>query len=258
MNNLFNGIYYFFKGFTLIFKPKIRQWVLIPFLINMVLFSLLLYYSWLYFTIVTGFIINFVQTGFPNLIWITNLIGWLIIPLFIGFSLVIILLSFTIIANLIAEPFNGLLAVAVEQYLTNQVPPSSSESIFKKILNFIPEKLGKLLYYLKWFIILLIISILPVINIISPILWFLFMAWIACLEYADAPLGNHHYSPAMQRQLLAQKRLLSLSFGSTTLIALFIPFINFLVMPIAVAGATCMWVHEFKGIKIEDVKIVKD
>ena len=104
-----------------------------------------------------------------------------------------------------------------------------------------------LCYYFKWFVLLLIISLLPIINIISPILWFLLAAWIAVLEYADPVLANHGYSVPSQRKLLAKKLVLTLGFGSSVVITMFIPIINFFVMPAAIAGATCMWLQEFDG-----------
>ena len=45
---------------------------------------------------------------------------------------------------------------------------------------------------------------------------------------------------------LREKRLLALGFGAATLLMTLIPFVNFLVMPAAVAGATAMWVHEWR------------
>jgi len=244
-NNPISGIGYFFQGFALIFKPGIRLWVLIPLLLNIFLLSGMIYSAWLYFPGAFESIVTHLETGLPDWRWIITLMRWIMLPLFIVLVLIGVFFTFTFFANIISEPFNGLLAAAVERHLTGKPVKSPQESWFKIIIRFIAEKIGKLFYYLKWAIILLILSIIPIINIISPILWFLFAAWIACLEYADAPLGNHGYKPSAQRKRLAEKRMLSLGFGSAVVVAMLIPIINFLVMPVAVAGATCMWVYEF-------------
>ncbi|EDN67266.1 membrane protein containing DUF540 [Beggiatoa sp. PS] len=152
---------------------------------------------------------------------------------------------FTFLATLIGGPFNDLLAEAVEKHLTGKPIDSPSESILKGVIGVIGKQIGKLLYYFKWFLVLLIISFIPIINIVSPFLWFLFGAWLVSLEYADSPLGNHGYKPPAQRKILGQKRLLTLGFGSIVLMVMLIPLINFFVMPIAVAGITAMWVEEF-------------
>jgi CysZ protein len=243
--NPLNGINYFFQGLSLILKPGIRQWVLIPFLINVVLFSLLIYYGWIGFPTLIEFLDSQMQNWIPDWAWLLEIMRLLMLPLFTVFVLILFFFVFTFIGNLIAEPFNGLLAAAVEKHLTGKAVNSPNESGFKMIIGFIGEKIGKLLYYLKWVIVLVIISLIPVINIISPILWFLFGAWLAALEYSDAPLENHGYNAPARRKILAQKRILSFGFGSVVLVAMFIPIINLLVMPSAVAGATCMWVSEF-------------
>lgn len=251
-NNPLSGIGYFFKGFALIFKPGIRQWVVIPLLINILLFSTFIYYAWLYFpSLFDGFVVQ-LQSWLPNWAWLVEMVGWLILPLFIVLVLITLFFIFAFVGNLIGEPFNGLLATAVEKHLTGKTVDSPAESWLKIIISFIWEKIGKLLYYLKWVIVLLIISFIPIVNLVSPVLWFLFGAWLAALEYADAPLENHGYNAPLQRQLLAKKRLLALGFGSAALVVMLIPVVNFFVMPVAVAGATDMWVHEFAdSVKLE-------
>jgi CysZ protein len=243
--NPLNGINYFLQGLSLIFKPGIRQWVLIPFLINLVLFSVLIYYAWLAFPTLIEFLDSQMQTWLPDWTWLVEIMRLLMLPLFAVFVLIVFFFVFTFIGNLIAEPFNGLLAAAVESHLTGKPVNSPNESWFKMMIGFIAEKIGKLFYYLKWAIVLILISLIPIINIISPVLWFLFGAWLAALEYSDAPLENHGYNAPARRKILAQKRILAFGFGSVVLVAMLIPIINLLVMPSAVAGATCMWVSEF-------------
>lgn len=247
-SNPISGIGYFFQGLSLIFKPGIRQWVLIPLLINIILFSALIYFAWLYFPVASEFFMAQVQGYLPDWAWLADLMRWLMLPLFIVLALTVIFFGFTFLGNLIAGPFNGLLSVAVEKHLTGETPvDASSGSLFQGIISAMTESIGKLFYYVKWAIALLIISFIPIINIASPILWFLFVAWIICLEYADVALGRNNYNFSAQRKLLAEKRMLSLGFGSTVTLVMLIPVINFFVMPTAVAGVTAMWVREFKG-----------
>ena len=241
---MLNGTYYFLKGLILITKPGIRIWVIVPLLINILLFSMLIYYSLVYFPIMLDIVIGYLQSPMPKWAWMFEIILWIILPLFIMFALMIFFFVFTFVANLISEPFNGALSSAVEKHITGYNVQSPSEPIFKIIINFIGEKLEKLWYYFKWIVLLSIISFIPIINIISPILWFLFSAWVAALEYFDPVLANHGYSVPEQRKLLAKRRTLTLGFGISVIVAMFIPVINFFVMPAAVAGATHMWVQK--------------
>ncbi|HEY3486440.1 MAG TPA: sulfate transporter CysZ, partial [Gammaproteobacteria bacterium] len=144
--------------------------------------------------------------------------------------------------NFIGAPFNGKLAEKLEQQLTQQAPPSSGQvHTLAGIQNAVRAELGKLGYLLSRSLPLLVLSFTPVINILAPALWFLFGAWILALEYMDYPMGNHGILFAEQRQRLQQRRGLALGLGVGILILTFIPVLNFLAMPVAVAGATELW-----------------
>ena len=62
------------------------------------------------------------------------------------------------------------------------------------------------------------------------------------LQYTDYPMANHGLDFPAQRRLLGHRRWLALGFGIVVMALTLIPVVNFLVMPIAVAGATAMWV----------------
>jgi len=234
-NSPVSGFDYFITGLGLITKKGIRPFVIIPLLINILLFSALIFYSWLKFQTVKAEIIAWL----PD--WL-HWLEWLLIPLFIFVALIVIFVAFAWIGNIIGGYFNGKLSEAVERHLTGKTPQAlASISLFSTI----NEMMGTLFYILFWIIILLILSIIPVINVISPILWFAFSAWLLSLEYTSYPRDNHGCRPSKQRKILKNKRLLALSFGSITLMATLIPIVNFFVMPVAVAGATAMWIREF-------------
>jgi len=261
LNNLLTGSLYFFKGFTLLTKPNIRQWVLIPLLINVILLSALIYFSWLQyemlFDIFANQLPNWLSEKLPDwlLLDLNKLIvavGRFLLPLFITIALIIIFFSFTFVGNLMAAPFNALLAEAVEMHLegvemhlTEKAVYSPSQPWYWFLVGILWKPFEKLLYYFSLVIMLLIVSFIPIINYIAPVLWFSFSAWFVSLEYAETPIKNHGYNVLAIRYILSTKRMLVLGFGGTALLVTFIPLVNFLVMPVAVAGATCMWVSEF-------------
>ena len=103
----------------------------------------------------------------------------------------------------------------------------------------------KLIYFILWVIPLLIISFIPVINIISPVLWILFSSWILSLEYIAYPMENHNIFFKETRAEVRKRRSLAFGFGAAAMVMTLIPIINFFVMPAAVAGATAMYVEHF-------------
>ena len=104
----------------------------------------------------------------------------------------------------------------------------------------------KLIYVLPRMLALGLLFFIPGIQVLAPFLWVAFSAWMLAVSYADFPMGNHGIRFRDQRTRLGQKRLLSLGFGAAVMFGITIPFVNFLMIPAAVAGATAMWVKDFR------------
>jgi len=161
-------------------------------------------------------------------------------------GVLLVFYTFSLLTNLIAAPFNGLLAEAVERKLTGRSTEAGGglARLAKDAVASIASELRKLLYFALRAVPLLILSLIPVVNVAAPLLWFLLMAWMLTVEYADYPMGNHGITFPGQRKLLASRRYLSLGFGGLMTVVLMIPGLNFLVIPAGVAGATAMWVEQ--------------
>jgi CysZ protein len=241
MSNPIKGAWYLLTGLKLIFKPGIRGYVAIPLFINIVLFAALIWFGAQQF----GEFLDWLTPELPQwLQWLTSLL-WLIFA--VG-GLLILFFTFSLLANLVSAPFNGLLAEAVETYLTGQKPQGSSVNFIMTIVPAITNELKKMAYFILWAIPFLVLFFIPGVNLAAPVLWFIFSAWMLALEYADFPMGNHDIMFSQQRQRVGQKRFLNLGFGSAVSVATMTPFLNFLVMPAAVAGATALWVEQLKAL----------
>jgi len=83
-----------------------------------------------------------------------------------------------------------------------------------------------------------VISFIPGINLIAPLLWALFSAWSMSLEYMAYPLENAGILFIEQKQLLKSIRWGALSFGGMAVLGLSIPIINIIIAPAAVIAAT--------------------
>ncbi|MCK5666060.1 MAG: sulfate transporter CysZ, partial [Thiotrichaceae bacterium] len=189
----------------------------------------------------------------PTVEWMMSFVpGWLsflesILWLFItSLTAIIVFFIFTPVANIIAAPFNAIMAEKVEELLTGK-DINSNVSLMTIIKDSIMSQIGKLIYILLWSLLLLLISFIPVINLISPFLWIIFGSWLLSLEYLDYPMGNHDLTFKQQKETLKKRRGLSLGFGGSVMILTSIPIVNFIVMPVAVAGATAMWVDQLSA-----------
>lgn len=233
------GAGFLHKGFRLIIHPKLCPFILLPILINIIVFSTLLALSVHYFDV----FIQWVESLLPT--WLAWL-EWILWFLFVVTALFVVTYTFTFIANLIAAPLNGLLAERVQRLLTNQAP--RTEPILHMAVRSIARQISLLGYYLPRALGLLILFLIPGVNIIAAPLWFLFNAWTMCLQYLDYPTDNNQISFSQMRKAASKQRWLHFEFGLATLLLTMVPIVNFFLMAAAVTGATAMWVEEQKKI----------
>lgn len=235
------GVDYLMRGFALLKRPEIRPFVLIPLLINILLFSGIIYYSLYEFAYWLDQLAAFVPS------WL-SFINWILYPIFIVLLLLFIAYTFTLIANIIASPFNALLAEKVEEIASGQKPENPT-TFLASIPKGLKREAQKWLHLIPLALLVLVISFIPAVNFISPVLWFLFGAWMAVIEYADFAMDNNDINFQHSKRRLMQKRWPSLSFGAATLVGTMIPLVNLLVMPAAVCGATLYWLEQLKELQ---------
>jgi len=238
MGDFISGFKYALKGFSLILKPRVRLYVVIPLLINSLLFAGAFIYG-------ANLVNDFIDS------WLTGWwewLRWLLWPLFVIVALTVIFFCFTIVANLIAAPFNGFLAEAAELHLSGvKLSDTGGQSqLPAQIKKAIKSEFKKFTYFALRAVPLFILFFIPIIQFAAPFLWFLFGAWVLALEYMDYPMGNHGIIFPEQRNAMKAKRQLALGFGMGALVLTLIPVINFIAIPVAVCGATKMWVERIR------------
>ncbi len=224
-------------------EPSLRVFVILPLTINILVFSIALYFT---FTQISGWIEQIMNSMWD---WL-DFLRWIIWPMVTGLVVVFVMHTFSMVANIIAAPFNGLLAEKAEELLTGK-PVAGAEGFLgalKDTPRIIIKELGKLGYYLARAlpIGLLALILLFIFPPAATLLWFLFGAWMLALEYCDYPMDNHQHSLKDVKTHIGNKRMTSLAFGSGTMLGTMIPIVNFMVMPAAVCGATIYWVEALK------------
>ena len=241
MFSTINTFFLPFSGFGMLFHRGLRRYVLMPLLINIVIFSLTAWLAVHYFE-------GFLAWALPADSWL-QYVRWLLWPLFVLTYFVITFYSFTVVANLIAAPFNGILAARAEQLLTGQQPTDSGPGLMAEIIPAISGEIGKLVYFLLRAVPVLLLMIIPGLNAVGSVLWLLLGFWFLALEYVDYPMGNHSIRPRDQRRQLRRRPFHSWSFGAGATLLMMIPVINFAAMPATVIGATRFWLDELQEIE---------
>ncbi|RKT46471.1 sulfate transporter CysZ [Thiocapsa rosea] len=233
------GAGYLLQGIRLITRPGLRRFVVVPLAVNTLIFSAAIALGLSLF----GKVLATLDARLPS--WLAWL-DWVLWPLFVLVLLVVVFSLFALVANLIASPFNGLLAEKVERMLTGR-PLDEGATLAGVMADIVPtlvDEMRKLLYAVVLAIPFLLLLLVP---IVGQILWFLYIAWVLAVQYSDYPMGNHGMKFREMRRRLGRQRGMSLGFGASAAMLSMVPLVNFILMPSAVAGATAMWVRELKG-----------
>jgi CysZ protein len=237
--NLAGGARYLSRGARMLTHPSLRLFVIVPLLVNVVIFGTLIGVGFSYLSA----LMDSWLAGIPA--WL-DFITWIIWPLII---LTVALVSgylFTSVALLIASPFNALLAEKTEELVTGR-PVDSLEGLGAALLAVprgIVRELAKLVYYLPMAAFVLLLSFIPGLNAIAPVLWFVLGAWMMSIQFVDYPMDNHQLSFADVKEAVRRRRLSSMGFGGVVALCAGIPVVNFFVVPAAVVGATLLWCEE--------------
>ena len=152
---------------------------------------------------------------------------------------------FTMLANIIASPFNAILSEKVEERLVPGLE-RQSPGVMLIVGRSVAREFSKLMYLLPRLIGLLLLSVIPGINALAPFAWILFGAWMMAIQYVDYGADNNQVSFSELKSRLGQARWQALLFGLVVYFVLAIPLVNLFLIPIAVSGGTVLWVEHLR------------
>jgi CysZ protein len=255
-NSLASGALYFFRGMRLLLHPQLRMFVLIPVVINCLLFAALTTLLVRYFDQLTGWdlplpeILQFLE---KTLKWVAGLL--IVVVVMIGYGY-----SFNIITNVLAAPFYGLLSQRTEELLTGIKCPD--EPLLQMTVRTVFRELKKLLYFVTRgifiFLVMILLGLTLILNFLAPVIGTLWSAWSMSIQYVDYAADNHRTEFATLRKLLRKRRYSCVGFGGTVMGCSMVPILNIITMPAAVIGGTLFWVNEVKGIQVMPAPAVVD
>ncbi len=223
---------YLKDGLELALSKECRVYVLVPILINFVFLS---FAGYELYTRLSDFLDSYF-IHWPSFLTFLAYIISFVLGAAIIFACCYI---FSTVATIIASPFYGLLADRAEMALNGT---KSEDTGFAGIIKDIPRimlrELKKQLFFIPRVIVCLIITVIPVVNAVSPLAWFLLTAWMGCLQYCDYAYDNHKIPFAVMRRDLARGKLPTFTFGAVIALCLTVPVLNLVIPPAAVCAGT--------------------
>jgi len=244
MANTLSGFGYFFRGMGLLTRPGLRRFVVIPLLANIAVFALM---AGAIYQAMSGLYIEYASNFIGDwefLAWIVTPLIWLFGTLLSGYISIFIVLFLT-------SPFHGLLAERVEEYVTGEaiVNEGSALQMVLAIPRGFLREIQKMVHYVPMALLVLIITLIPGLNVIAPLLWILLGAWMMSLQFVDYPMDNHRLSFGEVRAACSARRSTSITFGAVVAFVSGLPILNLILIPAAVAGATLLWCEELRHLR---------
>ncbi|MEO9654195.1 sulfate transporter CysZ [Marinomonas sp.] len=231
----------FIKALPLIVSPQLRLFILAPFLANILLMGLVYVLALSYF----NHLVTVAMDYMPE--WLSFL-NWFFYIIFAAITSVLLFYSFSVGINILAAPFMAFLAEKVEEKQTGKVFDEvlTGKVLLAIVLRSLQRELQKILYFLPRFVLLLLLSFIPIVNVIAPFLLLLFSTWMLALQYMDYAFDNNKVPFHEMRMALRSKPLMCWTFGAIVMVSLAIPVLNLFIMPIAVVAATLLWISVFR------------
>jgi CysZ protein len=238
----------FFRGLRAPFRalgllasaPRLRKLAMLPLVVNMALFAV----------------------GVPLVVWLgVHLIGtWLpangaiesvlrvLLEIVIAAAVIVgSLFLFVVVGNVIAAPFNSALSEAIEEHLTGRASPDTA-GVFAGAMRGVITALGRLALFVFLYPPILVTQFIPVVGIVlQPVLATLYGAFVLSLDFSDPTFERH--LPRFRDRVghIGRHKARYLGFGLTAVVMAIIPLVNFLLLPVGVAGAALLYLEEKGG-----------
>ncbi len=219
-------------------KPGLLRYLAIPLSINVLIFSLSVYFGLDMFE-------GLLETYAPSTeVWyglVLYYIAWTVAMLL---TAVVVFFSFTVVGNLIASPFNELLSERCEELRSGALPEQhfTLGRFWKEARNALMVECKKLSVFILIMLLLLAINLIPGIgSMIYAVLAPIFTLFFLVIEYLAFVLMRKQLSFAEQRRYITKRPVMMLGFGVGIFCVLAIPLVQFFCIPLAVVGATLLW-----------------
>lgn len=168
---------------------------------------------------------------------------WLVGSIAVVLAILLGLVAVVVLSSVVAAPFNDALSEAVERIVTGQAPlPFSLKRMLIDVGRAVRIEILKVSIYLAVVGPTFIASFfVPWLGPVMSLLGFALTAIYLGVDYIDWPAARRDWSVA-DRVRFARRQLPAIAgFGTGVWALLFVPVVNLLFMPAAVAGGTVLF-----------------
>ncbi len=230
--NFATGIACFRQGITLARSREALPYIAAPALVSVLIIGAGLGLGFSYVDDLS----TYLQDLLPD--WL-DFLHLVVAPLLYLLGILIGAWLFGLVAAIIGSPFLGDLAAHTTKTISDR-QVINDRPWWQEIAPSLLRELRKLGYHIPRLMLVVILSIIPVLNTLSPIVWLMFGAWMMSVQFCDYFSENADQPFRQTLSQLREQRGAALGFGMCVSLTMGIPVLNFLVAPIAVIGGTIL------------------
>ena len=119
--------------------------------------------------------------------------------------------------------------------------PDHDESLAAAMASAMTREGRKLAYHLPRLAGLFVLTLIPIVNVAAPLLWFAFGAWMLALHFVDYASENRGLKLDDTIALLRANPGPTFGFGAVIALLMAVPFAALVVIPVAVCGGAVLW-----------------
>ncbi len=230
------------RAFGFIRRQRGLWWLaLLPFLINLALFSFLI---WLGYTYLGAWLEGLLPAGSG---WWWQALAYLLMVLLALALLALGVYLFAVVGAIVAAPFLEMLTVKTERLAPGMPPgaPPMDSGIMRDIWRVIKQSLMRLALFGLIMLPLLLLNLIPGLGglIYSGLAW-LVTSFFLALEFIDYPLDRRGLSLGQKMAYVRSMGWGWLGFGSAVLVMGLVPVLNFALLSLAAVGGTLLYLQK--------------
>lgn len=237
----------YFRAHQFIMRHKLWKWILIPGFIYMLMFmaGMWLFWSsssefldWLFNVVGIKSWLDAMDNSFLNFLFITGSIIVRLILLFFYFSL------FKFLFLIVGSPVFAYLSEKTENIIDGNEYPFSTKQLLIDSWRAIRLALRNTLWQTVYIITILLLSLIPVVGWISPLVAFLVECYYYGFSMLDYSTERHKLSPSQSIAFISNRKGLAIGNGMVFFLMHLVPFLGWVLAPAyAVIAATLSLYH---------------
>jgi len=229
------GIGYFFRGAAVVAsRPRYWHYVLVPFVLNVALFGVATYFALDWFVGVMDGLLE----GSTYWAW-----AWyVLVVLFVGLVAAATFFGFALVGTLVAIPFSDFLSerLEAETVAGYREPPFAWRRMARETARAVWEALKLVVVQLVIMVGLVAIGYVPVVGLVVGLGGF---AALAAVDFLDVIWARKLYGLGEKASFAWRYKARLLGFGVAMFAVLLVPVVNFLFIPVGVAGGTLLYLE---------------